>query len=300
MVKKVLTKVIALSTIAISIGVFSSIGVSAEWRQDDNGWWYAQGNSYYTGKQFINHKYYYFDNNGYMQTGWISIDGKWHYFDENGMEKWGWVSYAGKWYFLDSIEGIQTGWITGYSADGNYYYLNNDGTLDDSKTTKVMPNDIKKAYDIVKDYCDLGEKTNLVYYSIDNLDLPKEFKFINKNLYRFALLYGTGDSRDEGDNFFYDANTGKLCIIDQGIYTILDTKETFDSSQTKGNIVKKIMTYLNTNNRIGFTSHVQSIYINIKEEKDYYIIDIYKNVNGVIQSNGGYYFNKMTGEIEDK
>jgi hypothetical protein len=299
-IKEYLTKVIVLPIIAINICTFNSIGASAEWRKDSNGWWYAQGNSYYTGRQFINHKYYYFNSNGYMQTGWISIDGKWHYFDENGMEKWGWVSYGGKWYFLDSIEGIKTGWITGYSTDGNYYYLNNDGTLDESKTTKVMPDDIKKAYDIVKDYCNLGSNSKLVYYSIDNLDLPKEFESVNKNLYRFASLYGIGDNSDEGEEFFYDSNTGKLYIINQGEYTILDTKETFDSNQTKGNIVKKIMIYLNTNNRLGFTSNVQGAYVNIREEKDYYIINIYKNINGIIQSNGSYYFDKKTGEIEKK
>lgn len=46
MIKKNLTKVIALSTIAISIGSFSSTGVYADWRQDSNGWWYSQGNCY--------------------------------------------------------------------------------------------------------------------------------------------------------------------------------------------------------------------------------------------------------------
>ena len=297
MVKKSLGKIIALSAIAISIGTVSSMGVSAEWRQDAKGWWYSQGNSYYIGRQFINHKYYYFNSNGYMQTGWVSIDGKWHYFDENGMEKWGWVSYSGKWYFLDSIEGIKTGWITGYSADGIYYYLNNDGTLDDSKTTKVMPDDIKKAYDIVKDYCDLGNNSKLVYYSIDNLNLPKEFKSVNKNLYRFASLYEIGDNIDEGDEFFYDSNTGKLYIINQGEYTILDTKETFDSSEAK---VKAIQTIRRSYNKFDFGNNGNSKYMNVKEEKDYYTIDCYEDNNGILQSKGLYYLDKNTDEIRGK
>lgn len=300
MIKKSLTKIISLSAIAICIGAFSSIGVNAEWRQDTNGWWYSQGNSYYTGLQFINHKYYYFNSNGYMQTGWVSINGKWYYFDENGMEKWGWVSYGGKWYFLDAVDGIKTGWITGYSGDGTYYYLNKDGTLDDSKTTKVMPNNIKEVYNIIKEYCDLGNDGKLVYYSIRDLNLPKEFELANKNLYNFAVLYGTGDNSFEGDEFFYDTSAGKLCMGSQGVNIILDTKETFDSNQTKANVVKKIRSYFDVNNRLGYTSSVKGIYINIKEEKDYYIINIYKNINGVIQNSEEYYFNKKTGEISEK
>ncbi|WP_459481477.1 hypothetical protein [Clostridium saccharoperbutylacetonicum] len=61
-----LRKVIASLLIATSILAISPIGASAEWKSDNNGWWYAEGNSYATGWKKINGKYYFFSKDGYM------------------------------------------------------------------------------------------------------------------------------------------------------------------------------------------------------------------------------------------
>ncbi|NFG42557.1 hypothetical protein FC789_15605 [Clostridium botulinum] len=66
MIKKYLKKVIALVTVTISIMAFNPIGVNAEWKQDSTGWWYKDGDSYYTGWKIIDGKNYYFGENGYM------------------------------------------------------------------------------------------------------------------------------------------------------------------------------------------------------------------------------------------
>ena len=66
---------------------------------------------------------YYFDNNGYMATGWKEIDGKWYYFSSGGIKQTGWVPASGKWYYMDSQGIMQTGWI---NVGGNFYYLNPD------------------------------------------------------------------------------------------------------------------------------------------------------------------------------
>ena len=61
-----LRKIIASSLIAVSLLALNPIGVSAEWRQNSTGWWYAEGSSYATGWKLIDGKYYYFSGNGYM------------------------------------------------------------------------------------------------------------------------------------------------------------------------------------------------------------------------------------------
>jgi hypothetical protein len=64
--KSKLSKLIASSLIAASVLILSPVGVSAEWRQNSTGWWYAEGSSYATGWRLIAGKYYYFSDNGYM------------------------------------------------------------------------------------------------------------------------------------------------------------------------------------------------------------------------------------------
>jgi FOG: Glucan-binding domain (YG repeat) len=57
---------------------------NAEWRQNNNVWWYSQGQSYATNWAKIDGQWYYFDFNGYMKTGWIKDNGNWYYLYENG------------------------------------------------------------------------------------------------------------------------------------------------------------------------------------------------------------------------
>jgi hypothetical protein len=83
---KRLIKVISGILLVASVAVLNPIRASAEWRQDNNGWWYTEGNSYAKGLRDINGKSYYFGSNGYMKTGWIqdSYYGTWHYFYPDG------------------------------------------------------------------------------------------------------------------------------------------------------------------------------------------------------------------------
>jgi transglutaminase/protease-like cytokinesis protein 3 len=76
-----LTKIIASSLVATSIFVLSPIGVSAEWKQNSSGWWYTQGNSYYTGWKLVDKNWYYFYSDGYMAHD-TTIDG--YYLNSNG------------------------------------------------------------------------------------------------------------------------------------------------------------------------------------------------------------------------
>ena len=71
---------------------------SGVWQPDrwiNNGqWWYRYGDgSYPIGKfDVIGNNVYYFNNLGYMVTGWQEIDGEWYYFNASGsMEKNTWI-----------------------------------------------------------------------------------------------------------------------------------------------------------------------------------------------------------------
>ena len=57
-------KLIVSALIAFSALALNPIGASAEWKQDNCGWWYSEGNSYAIGYRDINGNTYYFDWGG--------------------------------------------------------------------------------------------------------------------------------------------------------------------------------------------------------------------------------------------
>lgn len=78
------TKVIVSTLVIVSVLVLKPIGASAEWRQDNAGWWYKEGSSWSVGWKLIDGKWYYFGEDGYMKTGWIKYDGKSYYLNSDG------------------------------------------------------------------------------------------------------------------------------------------------------------------------------------------------------------------------
>lgn len=85
MKKLKLKRLVLVSLIVASITTLNPIGVNAEWRRDNKGWWYTERNSWATGWRKIDLKWYYFGQDGYMKTGWLhDKDGKWYYLNSNG------------------------------------------------------------------------------------------------------------------------------------------------------------------------------------------------------------------------
>ncbi|MFW2491752.1 hypothetical protein ACN077_24825 [Clostridium chromiireducens] len=73
--KKLNLSRIIVSTLIISlVFILNTLGANAEWRQDSNGWWNSEGNSWSIGWRYINGEWYYFEENGYMAHDTI-IDG---------------------------------------------------------------------------------------------------------------------------------------------------------------------------------------------------------------------------------
>ena len=82
-------------------GTVSNTG--GTWKSDDTGWWYQyDGGSWATGWKNIDGKDYYFNDQGYMQTGWIQgADGKWYYLGADGAMVTGTQSIDGKTWNFD-------------------------------------------------------------------------------------------------------------------------------------------------------------------------------------------------------
>lgn len=74
------------------------------WHKDENGWWYATGThkGEYVKSQFyvIYNRMFYFDENGYIKTGWFKVNGDWYWSDENGL-----------WHERDDRKGVFEPWI---------------------------------------------------------------------------------------------------------------------------------------------------------------------------------------------
>lgn len=82
-------------------------------------------------------KWYYYQQNGEVQTGWKQIEGKWYYFDSSGLMQTGWVQdkASGKWYYLKSNgEMAASQWRQDQS--GKWYYLRSNGEMAVSQIRK--------------------------------------------------------------------------------------------------------------------------------------------------------------------
>lgn len=86
----------------------SSSSSSGAWLRDSTGWWYCNADRSYTTNnwQQINGKWYYFNQYGYMQTGWLQSP------------------YSQKWYWLDPTYGYM---VTSSWVDNGKYYVDANG-----------------------------------------------------------------------------------------------------------------------------------------------------------------------------
>ena len=81
--KKVLLALIIFIFVLITIS--SPIRANAIWNKSSQGWWYAKGSLYSIRWDKIDGNWYYFDDNGIMETGWINDSGKYYYLKDSGV-----------------------------------------------------------------------------------------------------------------------------------------------------------------------------------------------------------------------
>lgn len=93
------------------------------WVADNGRWWYLIGNGTlnYPKKQLykVGIDTYYFDEDGWMVTGWQQIDEKWYYF-----RSWGGMQY-------DDVFGVEKDGIT------DYYYADKNGVMASDEWLKI-------------------------------------------------------------------------------------------------------------------------------------------------------------------
>lgn len=110
--------------------------IPGQWIQASDGrWWYRHSDGTYTVNswEYINGKWYHFDINGWMQTGWIILD-YWYYLGTDGAMVTGWAYIENYWYYFNTLGAMQTGW---QEIDGNWYYLMANGKMVAGKWVKL-------------------------------------------------------------------------------------------------------------------------------------------------------------------
>ncbi len=98
------------------------------WKKNSNGWWYDRGDGSYPAGTFetIKGTTYYFNESGYMLTGWQKISGEWYYFSAGGAMLTDWQKINGKWYYFNAEGAMQTGW---QNIGGKWYYFSAGGAM---------------------------------------------------------------------------------------------------------------------------------------------------------------------------
>ena len=95
---------------------------TGEWKSWEGRWWYEypDGSCIKDAWLFIGEKYYYFDDEGWMVTGWLQLDSVWYYLADNGCRASGLFKVGETWYYSDLDGVMQTGWI--HLNDGWHYF----------------------------------------------------------------------------------------------------------------------------------------------------------------------------------
>ena len=123
----------------LELGGFTFLFNPAENGKLYTGWWSdpTVGTRYLdttdghmlTGLAVIGNDMYYFNDQGFMQVGWVDINGQTYLFNPNDSGKMykGWWTDATGTYYLDAVDAHRT---TGLAAiDGSFYYFNDQGQM---------------------------------------------------------------------------------------------------------------------------------------------------------------------------
>lgn len=102
-----------------------------QWVQVNGRWQYNDKDGKpYKNQLFYDNNYkntYYLNADGFMETGWKLFNGKYYYADNSGAIQKGWLKLGTVWYHLDLSTGaMDTGW---YTDNGKWYYSDPSGAM---------------------------------------------------------------------------------------------------------------------------------------------------------------------------
>lgn len=164
--------------------------IDAGWKKNSTGWWYLRKDGTYpkNGRDTVNGSDYYFNNYGYMITGWILDGSTWYYANASGNLLQGWNRINGDdYYFYGDYKMAADTFVDGWKIYSNgkcvkagwkhnnsgWWYLNKDGTY--------------PAY--------VKEKINDYYYIFDSKGYMKNGGWITFN-----------------NDYYYSYNDGHIAI----------------------------------------------------------------------------------------
>lgn len=116
----------------------AAVKPKGEWILDSTGWWFKYSDGTWpTGWAKLpvsnsnsNIAWFYFSNDGYMETQWVNPDRNWYYLSDDGcarQNEWGYDENNGKWYYFDdNCVMVQSKWI---KDNSEWYYLKSDGSM---------------------------------------------------------------------------------------------------------------------------------------------------------------------------
>lgn len=114
------------------------------WIQVGSKWWYRHSDGSYTKNNWevIDSKWYHFDREGWMQTGFFTdTDSKKYYLDPiSGYMRVSWVKVGTYYYYFNGSGVMQTGWIT---LNSQTYYLKSNGVMVENQWYQIGGLDFK-------------------------------------------------------------------------------------------------------------------------------------------------------------
>ena len=110
--------------------------ILAGWQKQGDKWLYYKDNVPVWGKfEYINGRWYAFDNAGFMIKGWFKTEEGWYYLGEDGaMLSSQWLEDKGKWYYLTKTGLMATSAKVKKAKGDGFDYVGEDGAYDGFKS----------------------------------------------------------------------------------------------------------------------------------------------------------------------
>ena len=106
--------------------------------KNDTGWWFRYNDGTWPASRWAElvwngvSSWYYFNADGYMETGWLNEGGHWYYLHPysdgtQGYMYTGWHEIGGKWYYFSKVNDSSLGAMAYDTTTPDGYKVDKDG-----------------------------------------------------------------------------------------------------------------------------------------------------------------------------